>query len=153
MWCIKDMNDGACSVGNNLCMLLKKFQRDKTLGEMWAAVIKTINNLLRMAWLRTRIPNGTKAGVSWFSEGEHAGHILEVPQEEHSPSIYMLELCTNVRRSSTGYQPYCRHYQRINILKAQWTNCWCTSKLTVTTSNLSWSFPCMYIYVVELCVL
>ncbi len=42
-------------------MLLRNFQREKTLAEMWAAVIRTINNLLRTAWLRTRAPQmGTK---------------------------------------------------------------------------------------------
>ncbi len=58
------MNDVACTVRNNLCMLLTKFQREKTLGEMSAAVIKTIYNLLQTAWLRTRAPNGDKAGAS-----------------------------------------------------------------------------------------
>jgi hypothetical protein len=45
--------------GNSTCtsMLLRKFRREKTLGEMWAAVNKTINNLLRTAWLRTRAPD------------------------------------------------------------------------------------------------
>jgi hypothetical protein len=42
-------------------MLLRKFQREKTLCEMCAAVIRTINNLLRTAWLRMRGPRlGTK---------------------------------------------------------------------------------------------
>ncbi len=35
-------------------MLLRNFRRENKLGEMWAAVIKTINNLLQMAWLRTQ---------------------------------------------------------------------------------------------------
>ncbi len=54
----------ACTVRNYLCMLLRKFWREKTLGEMLAAVIKTLNNLLRTAWLQTRAPNGDKAGAS-----------------------------------------------------------------------------------------
>ncbi len=41
---------------NSTCMLLRKFQREKTLGEMWAAVIRTINNLLRTVWLRRQAP-------------------------------------------------------------------------------------------------
>jgi hypothetical protein len=42
-------------------MLQRKFWREKTLGEMRAAVIRNINNLLRMAWLQTRGPRlGTK---------------------------------------------------------------------------------------------
>jgi hypothetical protein len=55
--CDVDMNDLECIVRNSPCMLLRKFQREKTLGEMWAAVIRTVNNLLRMAWLRTQAPN------------------------------------------------------------------------------------------------
>ncbi len=58
------MNDVVCTVRNNLCMLLRKFRREKTLGEMSAAVIKTKNNLLWTAWLRTLAPNGDKAGVN-----------------------------------------------------------------------------------------
>ncbi len=61
----------------------------KTLGEMWAAVIRNINNLLRTAWLWTRAPIGDKDGVSWCSERDHAGHIHEVPQDGDSPSMYI----------------------------------------------------------------
>jgi hypothetical protein len=42
---------------NSTYMLLRKFQREKTLGEMLAAVIKTINNLIQTAWLRMRAPD------------------------------------------------------------------------------------------------
>jgi hypothetical protein len=48
-----------------------------------------------MAWLRTRAPNGDRARVSRCSEGDHAGHIREVPQEEHSPSMYIVQSCAN----------------------------------------------------------
>jgi hypothetical protein len=74
--------------------------REKTLGEMWAAVIKDINNLLRTAWLRTRVPNGDRAGVSRCSEGNHAGHIREVPQEEYSPSMYIVRSRANRKEES-----------------------------------------------------
>jgi hypothetical protein len=63
----------------------------KTLGEMWAAVIRNINNLLWTGWLRTRAPIGDKDGVSWCSEGDHARHIREVPQEGDSPSMYIVK--------------------------------------------------------------
>jgi hypothetical protein len=43
---------------------------------MWAAVIKTIKNLLRMVWLRTRAPNGDRAGVSSVSPGIEPGYIV-----------------------------------------------------------------------------
>ncbi len=48
-----------------------------------------------MAWLRMRAPNGARAGVSGCSEGDHAGHIREVPQEEHSPSMYIVQSRAN----------------------------------------------------------
>jgi hypothetical protein len=44
-------------------MLLRKFRREKTLGEMWAAVIKTIKDLLRTAWLRMRAPQSLQTGT------------------------------------------------------------------------------------------
>ncbi len=40
-----------------------------------------------MARLQTRAPNGERARVSRCSEGDHAGHIRKVPQEEYSPNI------------------------------------------------------------------
>ncbi len=70
--------------------IAEEVSEGKTLGEMWAAVIRNINNLLRAAWLRTRAPIGDKDEVSWCSEGDHAGHIREVPQEEDSPSMYIV---------------------------------------------------------------
>jgi hypothetical protein len=75
--------------------------REKTLGEMWAAVIRTINNLLLTAWLWTRAPrNGDRAGVSRCSEGDHEGCIREVPQEERSPCIYIAQnVCIIVKRN------------------------------------------------------
>jgi hypothetical protein len=45
-----------------------------------------------MVWLRTRAPNGDRAGVSRCSEGDHEGHIREVPQEERSPSMYIAQI-------------------------------------------------------------
>jgi hypothetical protein len=46
-----------------------------------------------MAWLRMRAPpNEDRAGASRCSEGDHEGHIREVPQEEHSPSMYIAHI-------------------------------------------------------------
>jgi hypothetical protein len=87
--------------------VLRNSRREKTLGEMWAAVIKDINNLLRTAWFRTRAPNGDRAGVSRCSEGDHAGHIREVPQEEYSPSKYMLNHVLILKRNCNLSTVYC----------------------------------------------
>ncbi len=55
-----------------------------------------------MAWLRTRAPNGDRAGVSRCSKGDHEGHIREVPQEEGSPSMYIVQIvCISKRGIST----------------------------------------------------
>ncbi len=48
-----------------------------------------------MAWLWMQAPNGDRAGVSRCSEGDHAGLIREVSQEEHSPSMYNAQSCVN----------------------------------------------------------
>jgi hypothetical protein len=53
-----------------------------------------------MAWLWTRAPNGDRAGVGRCSEGDHAGHICEVPQEEYSPSMYIAQSRANRKEES-----------------------------------------------------
>jgi hypothetical protein len=42
-------------------------------------------------------PNGDRAGVSKCSEGDHEGHIREVPQEEHSQLCTLLKLCAHYK--------------------------------------------------------
>ncbi len=71
------------------------------MGEMGAAVIRPINNLLRTAWLQTRaLRNGDRAGVSRCSEGDHEGCIREMPQEEQSPSKYIARnVCNIIKRN------------------------------------------------------
>jgi hypothetical protein len=72
-------------------MLVRNVWGEKTLGEMWAAVIKTINNLLRTAWLLTQAPrNGDRAGVSICPEGDHKGRTRKVPLEDRGPSMYII---------------------------------------------------------------
>ncbi len=70
------------------------------MGEIGTAVIKDINNLLRTVWLRMQAPNGDRAGVSRCSEGDHAGHIREVPQEEYSPGMYIVLSRANRKEES-----------------------------------------------------
>jgi hypothetical protein len=45
-------------------------------------------------------PNGDRAGVSRCSEGDNAGHIREVPQEEYSPSMYIAQSRANHKEES-----------------------------------------------------
>ncbi len=147
MWCTISMNDIIMYWRNSLCMLLRNYRREKTLGEMWAAVIKTINNLLWMAWLWMRAPpNGDRARASRCSEGDHEGHIHEVPQEEHSPSMYIAQIMCKLQGGiSTNCQPYrehCHeHCRRINIpKKSQWLRYWCMRKLTRNNKHLPLTF-------------
>jgi serine protease inhibitor len=53
-----------------------------------------------MAWFRTRAPNGDRAGVSRCLEGDHAGHIREVPQEENSLIMYIIGSRDNRKEES-----------------------------------------------------
>ncbi len=89
-----------CAHQETAICVLRNLWREKMLGETWAAVIKDINNLLRTALLRKRAPNGDRSGVSRCSEGDHAGHIREVPQEEHSPSMYIVWSRANRKEES-----------------------------------------------------
>jgi hypothetical protein len=107
----------SCIIRNNYCKLLRNIRREKTLGEMGTAVIRTINNLLRTAWLRTQAPNGDKARVSRCSEGDHEGHLREVPQEERSPSMYIVFKSCTFRKEEfqSYYQLQCKYYWKTNI--------------------------------------
>jgi hypothetical protein len=90
---------------------------------MWAAVIRTINNLLRIAWLRTwTLRNGDRAGVSRCSEGDHEGRIREVPQEERSPSMYIAQ---NVHCRKEEFQLYYKYCWKTNIQDLHCLHCWC----------------------------
>ncbi len=40
--------------------------------------------------------NGDRARASRCSEGDHEGHIREVPQEEHSPNMYIAQIMCNL---------------------------------------------------------
>jgi hypothetical protein len=53
-----------------------------------------------MAWLWTWAPNWDRAGVSRCSERNQAGHIREVPQEEYSPSMYIVRSRANQKEES-----------------------------------------------------
>jgi hypothetical protein len=75
--------------------LVRSTRREKTLVK-YAAVIKTINSILRTSVAPNgRIQNGDRAGVSIWPEGDHAGHTREVPQEDRSPSMYILNTCVS----------------------------------------------------------
>ncbi len=150
MWCKIRKDDIVCTIGNSLCMLLRNFRREKTLGEMWAAVIKTINNLLWMGWLRTRPPpSGDRAGASRCSEGDHEGHIREVPQEEHSPSMYIAQImCTCKEEFQLTANLSASIAGKLTSWKSQWLRCWRMRELLVTANILFWPFP-MYKYVMK----
>jgi hypothetical protein len=94
MWWIISMNDNVMYCKKQSLYVAEELSEGKDVG--WnmssSAVIKTINNHLWMAWLRTWAPNGDRARVSRCSEGDHEGHFRKVPQEEHSPSICIAQI-------------------------------------------------------------
>ncbi len=144
MWCIKGMNDVTYTIRNNLCTLLRRFRREKTLGEMWAAVIKAVNNLLRTAWLRTRALNGDKARISWCSDGNHAGHIREVLQEEHSLSMYIAQMMyipkSIVVTLLMHRQTYCNSKHPLDLFPSTYMswNYACNNRCLFQVKNKSW---------------
>ena len=143
------MNDVECTVRNNPCMLLRKFRREKTLGEIGAAVIKTINNLLRTAWLQTRAPNGDRAGASRCSEEDHAGHICEVPHEEHSPSMYIVQSSVDRKEESQLIDHILQVLLRkLTSEKPQWLYCQCMHELSCNSKVSSCPFPCIMCHVI-----
>ncbi len=99
--------------GSSTCMSLKKFRREKTLGEMWAAVIRNINNLLRTAWLRTRGPG---LGTEPESVDAQKGTMLDVFARCLKKEIAQVRtLPSNVQNQWEAHSqnhPYC--YASIN---------------------------------------
>ncbi len=152
MWCMIGMNDVACTVRNNPCMLLRKFRRDKTLGEIWAAVIKTIINLLRTAWLRTRAPQmGTKPEPVDAQKGTmqdiFAGCLKKNIAQVRTLLIHGLVVwgIFNLLPNPMVKKPTSK--------KSQWLHYWCTRKLagnsrhsllSLTCTNMSCNNRCLF---------
>ncbi len=98
-----------CIIRNNYCTLPRNIWREKTLGEMWAAVIRT-------AWLQTRAPNGDRAGVSWCSEGEHDGNFARCLKKSEAQVCTLLKSCAFCKEEFQSYcQPYCKYSWKTNI--------------------------------------
>ncbi len=105
-----------CIIRNNYCTLPRNIWREKTLGEMWAAVIRTIKNLLRTVWLQKRAPNGDRAGVSWCSEGEHDGNFARCLKKNEAQVCTLLKSCAFRKEEFKSYcQPYCKYSWKTNI--------------------------------------
>ncbi len=131
-----------CICSKKQWCVLRSSRREKTLGEMWAAVIKDINNLLRTAWLRTRAPNGDRAGVSRCSEGDYARHIRVVPQEEHSPSYVHAKSRTNHKEKFQLIDHILQVLLRkLTSKKSQWLRCQCMREITCNDKTSSCPFP------------
>ncbi len=102
MWCIISVNDIlciVCAVRNSL-VCAEELSERKDIG--W--------NMTSCHWgykqpppdgvASDTGPNGDRAGVSRCSEGDHAGCIREVPQEEYSPSTYIACSRANCKNES-----------------------------------------------------
>jgi hypothetical protein len=132
MWCIIGMNDIIMCHRNSLCMLLRNFRREKTLGEMWAAVIKTINNLLWIVRLRTRAPPmGTELESVDAQKGTMKDLLARCLKKNIAQVCTLFKLCAsckekfqltaNLTASIAG---------ELTSLKSQWLHYWCMHKLT-----------------------
>jgi hypothetical protein len=86
-------------------------------------------------------PNGDRAGVSRCSEGDHAGHVREVPQEEYSPSMYITQSCAN-RKEESRLIAYsiASIAEKLTPKKSQWLRCQGMCKLTCN-SKMSTVLP------------
>jgi hypothetical protein len=122
------------------CTLPRNFRREKTLGEMWAAVIRTIckqpppNGVASDAGP----PNGDRAGVSRCSEGYHEGRIREVPQEERSPSMYIaLNVCIVVKRN---FNLITSIAGKNHHLRLHWSRYWCIYVYSLIPARSSFIF-------------
>ncbi len=149
MWCVISMNDNlctVCTVRNSLCVCWGTLWGKRRWG---AAVIKDINNLLWTAWLRTQAPNGDKAGVSRCSEGNHAGHIHEVPQKEYSPSMYIAQSCANCKEEFQ-LMDYILQVLLRKLISKKSQLFWCQwmHKITCNDKISSCPFPCTMCHVI-----
>jgi hypothetical protein len=78
---------------NSYCTLPRKTWREKTLGEMWAAVIRTINNLLRTAWLWTGLPEmGTEPESVDAQKGTMKDVFARCLKKKKAP-VYIAQMC------------------------------------------------------------
>ncbi len=108
----------SCTVRNNSCMLLRNFRREKTSGEMWAAVIRTINNLLRLAWLQTRV---SQMGTEPELVDAQKGTMKDISARCLKKNIAQVCTCPNcvhiVKRNFNLLPTYCKYCWKTDIQK------------------------------------
>jgi hypothetical protein len=84
--------------------------REKTLGETWAAVNKTINSILRTSVASNgSFPEWEQSRSQYMAEGDHEGRTHEVPQEDRTPSMYILNTCMLSVRDTQLCHIYARY--------------------------------------------
>ncbi len=128
---------------NSTCMLLRKFQREKTLGEMWAAVIRTINNLLRTAWLRTQAPDwGQSQSQLMLTRGPCWTYSRGASRRRQPKYVHCSSSVQVSKRKSQQIPSLLSRCQLINIPKAKQSHCNATTRLRVPFWNPS---PCTYV--------
>jgi hypothetical protein len=97
-----------------------------------------------MAWLWTRAPNRDRAGVSRCSEGDHAGHIREVPQEELHPSVYIVQSRVDRKEESQLIDHILQVLlSKLTSKKPQGMHCQCMRKLSCDSKVSSCLFRCI----------
>ncbi len=114
----------SCIIRNDYCTLPRKIRREKTLGEMWAAVIRTINNLLRTVWLRTRAPQmGTEPESVDAQKGTMKDVFARCLKKNEAQVCTLLKTCAYRKEE---FQPYCKYHWKTNIWDLHWSHYWCT---------------------------
>ncbi len=116
MWCtcIIGVHAIVVYIRNNYCTLLRNIWREKMLGETWAAVIRTINNLHQMAWLRTR---ASKMGTEPESVDAQKGTMKDIFARCLVAQVCtFLILCAYRKEEFQLYcQPYGKYRWKTNI--------------------------------------
>ncbi len=132
-----------CTVRNNRCMLLRNFGREKTLCEMWAAVIKTINNLLRIAGLRTRAPQmGTELESVDAQKWTMKDIFARCLKKNIAQLCTLLKLCAHCKEEFqlTANLTASIAGKLRPEKKSQWLRCWRMRKLTRNRKHPHLSF-------------
>jgi hypothetical protein len=118
----------SCIIRNNYYKLLGNIRREKTLGEMWAAVIWTIKQPPPDGVASDAGPKWGKAGVSRCSEGDHEGIFTRCLKKNGSQVCTLLKSCAFRKEE---FQSYCQPYRKISLEnqdpKSQWLRYWCKS--------------------------
>ncbi len=133
-----------CSIRNNYCTLLRNIRREKTLGEMWADVIRTINNLLWTAWLWTRAPQmGTEPESVDAQKGTMKDIFARYLKKNKAQVCILLKSCAYVKRNFNLMPTLVQVSLENQHPRSKWLRYLCINiYLVIPASILFYLFPC-----------